>query len=366
LETQEVLYELTAHTGRSGSVFSPDGRTLATLSGLHLWDLASLSVRQALDTHPWCATWMPDGSNLVLGYWKTGWIRCFGVETGRETLRLNVPNKSVGISSDGVYLSAVGGEHLYFVNLHTERRIGPISAPTAGPNDRAAELLLAVWLPGTRQLVTCDQFFRLMVWDGESGELLKTIDVRDGMGYGHEMAAAPDGKHLAIGIGNGLEIWNIETGKRSATVDTEFESAVQPLIWSPDGRRLVCRTSDDRVHFCNVSSGRVTKTHRSLPCPRYPRFSPDLRLVAVPHGRCATRLCQSENGDTICVLLGLATGRGIAISPEGHYRASPRADREIVYVIQSADGQQTLPPDEFVKKYPWHNDPAKVVIGWRE
>jgi hypothetical protein len=52
----------------------------------------------------------------------------------------------------------------------------------------------------------------------------------------------------------------------------------------------------------------------------------------------------------------------IAISPEGHYRGPPTAERYIVYVVETERGQETLTPAEMAKKYGWRNDPAKVRL----
>ena len=39
----------------------------------------------------------------------------------------------------------------------------------------------------------------------------------------------------------------------------------------------------------------------------------------------------------------------LVISPEGHYRGSPDVEKEIVYVVQTDRGQETLSPEEFAK-----------------
>ncbi len=54
--------------------------------------------------------------------------------------------------------------------------------------------------------------------------------------------------------------------------------------------------------------------------------------------------------------------RPLAISPESHYRSDDDVTDAIVYVVQTASGQQTLTPADFEAKYGWKNDPTKVVI----
>jgi hypothetical protein len=37
--------------------------------------------------------------------------------------------------------------------------------------------------------------------------------------------------------------------------------------------------------------------------------------------------------------------------------------RQIVTVVETAQGQETLSPAEFAKKYGWQNDPAQVRLA---
>ena len=62
------------------------------------------------------------------------------------------------------------------------------------------------------------------------------------------------------------------------------------------------------------------------------------------------------------VLATLPREQSIAISPEGHWRGTPRADRFIVYVVRTAKGQEVLKPKEFEDRYGWKNDPDKVRL----
>lgn len=59
----------------------------------------------------------------------------------------------------------------------------------------------------------------------------------------------------------------------------------------------------------------------------------------------------------------LRNGQALVVSPEGHLRGTPRAEREIVYVVQTSAGQETLTPAEFADRFGWTNDPGKVRVG---
>ena len=65
-------------------------------------------------------------------------------------------------------------------------------------------------------------------------------------------------------------------------------------------------------------------------------------------------------GDTWFKTIAENTVGRIAISSDGHYAADFDAEKEIVYVVQTDQGQETLTPEEFSKRYGWKNDPSKV------
>ena len=43
-----------------------------------------------------------------------------------------------------------------------------------------------------------------------------------------------------------------------------------------------------------------------------------------------------------------------------HNRGSCGIESEIVYVVQTDKGQETLTPEEFAKRYNWKNDPTRA------
>jgi len=52
------------------------------------------------------------------------------------------------------------------------------------------------------------------------------------------------------------------------------------------------------------------------------------------------------------------------ISPDGHYRTTLDAEKELVYVVQTDSGEHlTLTPAEFADKFGWKNDPDKVRLN---
>jgi hypothetical protein len=69
-----------------------------------------------------------------------------------------------------------------------------------------------------------------------------------------------------------------------------------------------------------------------------------------------------QDGRVLGVFLFQRDGKYALISPDGHFRGSPGVEKELVYVVQTDQGQDTLTPEEFARKYNWKNDPSKVGL----
>jgi hypothetical protein len=63
------------------------------------------------------------------------------------------------------------------------------------------------------------------------------------------------------------------------------------------------------------------------------------------------------------VLATLRDNQWLAVSSDGHYMGTPGVEAELVYVVETDEGQQTLAPAAFRAKYGWNNDPTRVTRG---
>ncbi|MBI3417645.1 MAG: hypothetical protein HY043_20325 [Verrucomicrobia bacterium] len=124
------------------------------------------------------------------------------------------------------------------------------------------------------------------LWDLTTGNKLPTcVGHRE---YTLELTFSPDGKTLAsANIDGTAALWEIPSGKRKFPL-TSHQYAVIHLAFSPDGRTLATRGADDMVKLWNVETGRELLTielpQNSTDWGRYfggVRFSPDGSLLAV-------------------------------------------------------------------------------------
>lgn len=74
------------------------------------------------------------------------------------------------------------------------------------------------------------------------------------------------------------------------------------------------------------------------------------------------RFLETQTGRPRGVWMPLLNDHWVPLSADGHYRGTPRVERELVFVVQTDQGQETLTPEEFATKYGWKNDPERVRL----
>ena len=94
-------------------------------------------------------------------------------------------------------------------------------------------------------------------------------------------------------------------------------------------------------------------------------FHGDLSLSSLPASADEAGpilIWEAECGRPLQPLVSLNSAQAIVLSPDGHYRGSPRVERELICVVETDGGQGTLSPKEFAAKYGWKNDPDRVRL----
>ena len=278
-------------------VWSPDGLTLAAAvvgsgnepGSVQLWNALSgdklRSIEQVRVTR---LAFSPDGK-LLAAAGDAGvivWNLADGYKLSNTPL-IGVWARSLAFSPDSRILAYKFRDTVSLLEMPGGRVLNTFQ--------QASDRLEFAFLPDGKALLIASIAYDMTtyeygeatftVWEIDSGRVLRTFTQPDGIG---ELAVAPDGKSLALGISsNTLRILDLESGQQLQTF-TGFEFGVPRFAFSPDGSVLAAGegvgfevASPSGLRLFDVTTGReapLLKGHTGVIFNV--AFSPDGRLLA--------------------------------------------------------------------------------------
>jgi WD40 repeat protein len=271
------------HTGFVESLaFSADGRTLASGSAdgtVRLWDVISgkalSKVQLSGSDQIGAVAFSPDGRWLGIGDYR-GHVRVCQLADMSHHLDWYDRGRIVGLAF------APGGEWLAWASYDGVvmcRFPGGELIPLA---DRFPKPFCLVVAPDGGTIAVGHQSAQFTLWD------VKTRQPRS-LTHGKErgcwnLAYAPDGRTLAMALGEGVQLWDPIRGRLIGELDGHRD-VVSGVAYSADGRRLATCGWDDSVRVYDVDNGlapRLLETYDWKVGRLFTvAFSPDGTLAAV-------------------------------------------------------------------------------------
>lgn len=316
----KLLRKLEGHTaGITAIAWAANDKTLATASAdktVRVWDTVKGEQLKKLEGHTdvvSALSWNPNSKQFASGsYDKT--VRLWDVATGKSTKTLDKHPAAVTVMDwNGKMLLAGGPTNMVSVwNTTTGQQVRKVEVSGAAQS--------LAWSPDGKVLAAGGVDETLRIFNPANGQVLASLALPGSPPSVTALAWSTKGETIASGRGNHTaQIWNLQTGKTIHSVATM--APVQEVMWSESNRTLAVGTSDRCVRFFDTATGKIRTTMIS-------------------------------DADQVP-----------AVSAEGHYRAVPDTDPELVYVVQTEKTQDTYSPAEFAKKFRWKNAPKEVRLG---
>ncbi len=332
---------LKGRTKINGVVFSPDGKTLATIrreedgsqaQTVELWEAATGRKRAVLK---WKTVlrgggldgtvhFSPDSATLATaGYGSDAiTLKLWDVKTGQERATLKGPSRirSVVFSPDGKTVALEGwADTITLRDAATGRK--RVTLKTTEVLRVANGLHPVVILsPDGKTILTAGKDGTIQLWEAATGRERATLQrpVLDLI----KAAFSPDGKNLTTMAGKDrtVQLWDVATGRERATLiklkaPPNGGRGEHELVFSPDGKTLATHENYD-LRLWDVATANQRRIFRRV---AYFHFSPESKRLTTG-AAFTSKLWDVATGKQLAVFPGV--NRPVVFSPDGKILAT--------------------------------------------
>jgi WD40 repeat protein len=345
---------------------SPDGRSFAISEGnfVRLRDAATGKVARAIRTGKTdvCAlAWSPDSKRLASAGEVDNSVRLWEAGTGKAMPSALKGHKeritALAFSPDGAVLASAGKDATCLLwNVGKSQLLRALTGHTG-------EVSNVAFAPDGKTVATAGADRTVCLWDVVKGKE-KWRGRHDGAVVHLTFSRKPSGQEALLASASTdttVRLWQARTGKLLQTL--AHEGPVQRAAWLPDGRTLASLDAGRRLRLWDAPEGQLL---RSVPgVARHGQFSADGKWLAagMPSDQSLSlRFFDTATGLPGGTLVLLQPNQPLVVSADGHYLAAPETEQELVCVVETEAGQETMRPAELAKRFGWKNDPAKARL----
>jgi WD40 repeat protein len=214
------------------------------------------------------------------------------------------------------------------------------------------------WSRDNRTLASGSTDRDVILWSADTGKRLRTLEHPSEVQC---LAFSPDGSKLAVGsVDDRLRVYQVSTGKQLH----EWEKGGSPqnvsaVVWSADGQFVLAGRGNHTLQYWSLKANRDVQNIGSMaPLTGVAVPADGKTLVGASLDR-SVRFWEGTSGRLRMTLVAEA-GQVAAIGADGNYRCPPDIESELVAVVQTDKGQETVTLKELATKYGFRNSPGAV------
>lgn len=327
-QTGEVRFALPHSDDIRALALSPDGQGLATVvadSQMRLWDARTGQLKALWGNEGdnlWALDWSRDGKTIALA--GASEIQVRDASNGHIRRRIRVADEendwieSVILSPDARRVAAAvhrpetgGGGAVVWSARIWDTASGKLLKLV----DFGASLDALAWSPDGQTLALLGQVAGLYDIEGKTAP--RSLRVT-----GKCLAFAPDGQSLAVGRGEGVEIWDVASRKMARALPVRW-GGVEAIAFSPDGQKLAAGCWPEVVMWETTGWTPQPVAKSNTEQVTALAWAPDGAVLAAGSNDGTLRGWNPQTGEPVWVLPG---HRGIvaalSFSPDGKILAS--------------------------------------------
>lgn len=298
---------------------SPDSRTIAATArnAIVLFDVSSGAELRRIPAHVYgiAVAYSPDGKQLASGGVDEGKdvysLRLWDVATGKETRRCDLPK-----NEPPTYLAWNPTENGQIAAVVAEDDMHVFDTTTGKESLRLRHYWPSrvAYTPDGKSLASAGSGPTIRHWDAATGNELH-LDFAGHQAGVVAVAAAGDG-HLVASGGDGIRLWDRETGKLIRTIP----GTINCLAMTSDGKLLAAGSRDRKVRLWNAETGEAVRElppHRNGICGI--TFSADGALLASGDVQSTIRIWNVNDGKQLQEIDNKSgtESLGLAFLPDG-------------------------------------------------
>lgn len=321
-----------------------------------LWDPATGKLVATLAGHGATVTnaaWSSNGKTLVTGGQDKSAI-VWEVPSGKLLRTLSdhgAAVTAVAISADGKVATGSADKKVRVFTSVGEK-------PSQVLTDHRDAVTALAWSRDNRTLASGGNDRNVIIWNADNGKVIKSFDHPSEV---QSLAFSPDGTRVAVGSADDrLRIYQTLTGKELAVLEKPGSPPnVSCVAWSSDGLFVLSGRGNHTLQYWNTKINKdVLNIPDMAPLTGVWLSTDNRTLVGASLDR-SIRFWDAQTGRVKMTFIA-DKEQMLAVGADGNHRCPNADESELIAVVQTDKGQDTLSLKEFAAKFGFRNSPGAV------